>query len=189
MSMTRIRSRRRGVTLTEIMIAMAVAAGPMILALSLIRSNNAGARFNKERATARLVLVDLAELLMGETEQGLRDRLADGARLEELLQTRIAHMPEPARGPYEEAIKPIRKSLSGNLEDSTTPGLVKMNIRATTTDEKTIVLTVLFRPKARQYLAGNWGANNQNQGGEAAPDPAAGGGTPPPDAGGGGPTN
>jgi hypothetical protein len=68
----------RGLHLVEVMIAAALVAVPLLISVHLIHMNTLGARFNRDRATARLVLLDLAALLQGENVDDLRDTSAAG---------------------------------------------------------------------------------------------------------------
>ena len=96
--------RRRGVTMLEVVFAIAIVAGPAIYALSLIQSNTRSARFDAERAAGLLLLNDVAEMLKSESPAGLQAIAGAGgsSRLQEYAKKRIAVYPG---GPDE----PIRK--------------------------------------------------------------------------------
>src|SRR5436305_1786120 len=64
--------RRNGFRLMEALVAGAIAAGPMLFAIHLVQQNAAGARFSRGRAVERLILLDLAEILVAEPVAELR---------------------------------------------------------------------------------------------------------------------
>lgn len=143
---------RRGFSLAELMVALALAAGPLLVALHLIQSNVRAARFNKERATARLVLQDLTDLLLGETLQTLDSLAGDRAALEKALDERIAAMPESARTPCAEQARGLRGKLALALEPDLggdAPGLARLTLTAELERGQTLRLVRLFRPAAR----------------------------------------
>lgn len=145
---------RRGFSLAEILVALALAAGPLLLALHLIQTNVAGARFNKERATARLLLQDLTDVLLGETVDALRALSGAGksAELDAALDDRIAAMPADARAQYAEQARGLRGKLTLALEeelDGGAPGLARMTLTAALDRGTTVRLVRLFRPAAR----------------------------------------
>ena len=152
--------RRRGMNLTEIIMAIAIAAGPLLYSVQMISSNAKGARFNRERATARLILLDLATLLMGEPSDDLAQRLEPGSGddLNSLLEERILRLrpvSPVAEAGYREEAKPIGK-ITGSLTedfDPSLPGLARLTLTAPLSDDKNaVILHILFRPKARDYL-------------------------------------
>ena len=101
-----MRRTRKGFQLTEVLMAIAMAAGPMIGAIVLINQNVSGARFNVDQATARQALVDLTELLLGETMDSLRDTAKPGKnpKLNDLLKNRISRLPEAAQKQYTQQV-------------------------------------------------------------------------------------
>ena len=117
------------------MVGIALAAGPLVLALHLIHSNVHGARLLQDRATARLVLADMVELLAGESTSTLRELSGpDGARLlRERLAARVAHMPPPAREPFQAQLAPFDGTLSCGLDEDVggQPGLARLTVRVT----------------------------------------------------------
>lgn len=145
---------RRGFSVAEVLVALALAAGPLLVAINLIHSNVQSARFNKERATARMVLQDLVDLLMGEPVEGLRALAGAGARaeLDRAFDERIAALPDEARRQYGEQARKFHGQLQFTFEealDPEAPGLARMTLELRI-DRGTIVRLVrLFRPAAR----------------------------------------
>lgn len=145
---------RRGVSLMELLVAVALAAGPLLVALHLIQTNVQAARFNQERATARLVLQDMVDLLMGEPMDTLRGLSGPGkqAELDDTLDARVAVLPEEARKPYADQARAFRGRLMLALEEdlgAEAPGLARMTLTAGLDRGTTVRLVRLFRPAAR----------------------------------------
>ena len=150
-------ARRRGFHLTEVLIALAVATGPMLVAIHLIQSNARGARFNRDRAVSRMVLLDLASLLKGERPQNMRALLEPGqqSRLNDLLEKRMALMPTEARKIYREQARPVLGRIRGSLVDlgdAAAPGLSKLTLTADLSDRQKVDVEIFFRPAARERL-------------------------------------
>jgi hypothetical protein len=153
------RVRRRAQTLVEVMIALAIAAGPMLLAVHLIHSNVKGAHFNQERATARMALVDLIEILLGETNARLREisrpGSGSGKLLADLLVNRISKLPEKWGTQYRRQVSAFLGSLSCTLDEDVggQVGLARFTLRARLTNGAVIEVRRLFRPNARPGAA------------------------------------
>ena len=145
--------RRGGFQLAELLVALGLAAGPMLVALGLIHSNMHGARFNQDRGTARMVLVDMVELLLGETTPMLRELCGvDGEHLlANRLADRIAHMPPAARDAYRAQVAPFSDALRCTLEEDVEgqPGLARLTLQVTLGGGATVEVRRLFRPASR----------------------------------------
>lgn len=123
---------RRGFQLVEVTIALALAAGPLLFALNLVNANARGARELELRATARLVLVDLVELALGESAQTLREMARPGgeALLADRLARRTAHLPPAARAAYDAETAPFAGHLRVTLDEDVDgqPGLARLAV-------------------------------------------------------------
>lgn len=145
--------------MVELLLAVALAAGPLLVAIHLIQSNVQAARFNKERATARLVLQDLVDLLMGEPLETLQGLSGAGkqADLDRTLDERMAALPDEARKQYGEQARTFRGKMVLTLEEDLgpdAPGLARLTLAAGLDRGTTVRLVRLFRPAAR-VPAGN----------------------------------
>lgn len=144
---------RRGFNLMELLVALGLAAGPMLVAVHLVHTNVQGARFNQERATARLVLIDMMELLLGETNEQLKEISGPSstAQLRDRLDRRIGSLPEPARKPYREQVAPLMKGLSCKIEENVEGqrGLSRFTLRVVLSNSVPVEVKRLFRPNAR----------------------------------------
>lgn len=159
----------RATSLVEIMIAVALAAGPMLVAIELVRSNSQAARFNHDRATARMLLLDLVTLLEGESLAGLKQYMT-GDRLSDLLSKRIVLMPESAREPYFEQAHNILGRIRGRLDedvDPQRPGLARLSLTAGLSSGVTVQVISLFRPRASERLRVDVDSSCTAGGGEA----------------------
>jgi type II secretory pathway component PulJ len=143
---------RRGFQLAEIMVAVALAAGPVLLAVHLIHTNVSGARFNVDQATARQALVDLTELLLGETMESLRDVAQPGRadRLNDVLKARIGRLPDAAKVQYEAQLKGILNKFKCELEEDVggVKGLTRLTLSCQLS-RSVIKVARYFRPEAR----------------------------------------
>lgn len=63
---------RHGFQLLEILVALAVVAGPAIVAFQLVQANTRAARFDAERANAVLLMGDVLDLLASEDPAPLK---------------------------------------------------------------------------------------------------------------------
>jgi hypothetical protein len=145
--------RRSGFQLAELMVAIILATGPMLVALNLIHSNSRGAHYNQEQATARFILVDLSELLAGRTSNELKelDGLAGRSRLNQMVQNRIDQMPEAVREQYADAVAPLIGRFHMNMEENAggVPGLVQVTLAVNLGKDVTVTVPRFFRVDAR----------------------------------------
>lgn len=151
--------------------AVTLAAGPMLLAFELIRSNTRAAEFNLDRATARMVLLDLATLLDGQGLAAVQESLTP-ASLSRVLSERIALMPEAAREPYFEQARNVLGQIQGKLDpdiDSSKPGLARLELSARLPDGVVVQVSALIRPKARERVRVDVDPSCGTTGGAGAP--------------------
>ena len=146
--------KRGGFQLTEALVALAIATGPMLLAIHLVQQNAAGARFNHGRAVERLILLDLAEMLVGEPVQSLRSLSEQPADLSAGFERRLAAMPESVRERYRAEVAPYLGHLRVRFEEALDPaaeGLCRLTLELPVDDKPGLTVKVqrLFRPAAR----------------------------------------
>lgn len=145
---------RWGFSLVEIVVAVALAAGPLLLAFHLVQSNTRAAQFDHDRATARMILLDLATLVQGEGLEGARQRMV-GDKLSDLLSDRITRMPDAAREPYFEQARNVLGHIRGRLEqdvDPSKPGLARLVLSTELPGRANVQVVALFRPGAVERL-------------------------------------
>jgi hypothetical protein len=144
--------RRIGFSLAEVMVAVALAAGPVLLAVHLIHTNVTAARFNVDQATARQALVDLTELLLGEPIESLREVSKPEAQrqLDELFTKRLARLPEKAKKQYASQMKDFLGKFKCSLDENAgnVQGLVKLSL-SVQMSKSTVKVARYFRPDAR----------------------------------------
>lgn len=146
------RTLRRGFQLTELLVAIAIAAGPMLLAIHLVQSNAAGARFNHERAMARLILVDLSEILIGEPVEKLRTLDQAPGDVAQGFSERIAKLPDSVREKYRAEVTPYLPRIKCRVEenlDGEAPDLARLVVKMSLTGGVNVEIKRLFRPAAR----------------------------------------
>ena len=147
-------SRRQGFQLVEVLVALAIAAGPMFLAVHMIQQNSAGARFNHDRAMERLILLDLAEILSGEPVAKLATLPDHPEELAAGFTKRLALMPESVREGYRQEVAPYLGRIQARFTaevDPAVPGLSLLTLELPVEDKPGVTVTVtrLFRPAAR----------------------------------------
>ena len=144
--------RTWGFSLAEVMVAVALAAGPVLLAVHLIHTNVKGARFNVDQATARQALVDLTELLIGETMETLREVTDPAAksRLDEVFRERLKRLPDRARVQYQSQMKDFLGKFQCSLDENVggVTGLARLTLSVKLT-RTTVKVQRYFRPEAR----------------------------------------
>lgn len=146
---------RRGALLMEVLVALAIVAGPLLVAVNAIHASVVGARFNAERATARLALMDVLSLLMGAPVEALRQlgKSESAPWLDTLLQDRMSHLPDGAREQYEREVAPFRGRFGCTFEEGIAPrapGLARLTVSVKVGDQGVVSLVRLFRPEDRE---------------------------------------
>lgn len=147
---------RRGFTMIEVVVALAVLAVPALVIMSYVQSNVAGAHFNQERLGANLILVDLAGLLTGERVEKLREVAAgDTQALDLMIEGRIAGLPEAHRDRYRAQVQPLFGKMRFVFEEDSggIAGLSRLELKATLSHDAKVSLSWLLRPAGRVDLA------------------------------------
>jgi hypothetical protein len=145
--------RRRGFQLIEVALALALAGGPLLVTMQLVRSTVRQAASAKEQATARLMLMDFATLLAGEPVEVLRDLSGTGA-LQEMLRSRIGRMPTLWQPAFREQVQMLAGKLSCRLEENVegVRGLARLTLTSTLTDGHPVAVFRLLRSVPRSSL-------------------------------------
>lgn len=146
---------RKGALLVEVLIAVAIAAGSLLLTVNAIQSSVAGARFNADRTSARLALIDVTEILLGTPTDALRQmgRPGSEAWVDTALQERMSHLPAAARDQYQQEVTPFLGRFSFTFEenvDARAPGLARLTLSVRIGEQSTLTVVRLFRPEDRE---------------------------------------
>ena len=146
-------NRRKGFQLVEILLAVAIASGPLLVAFGLIQQSVTGARSNVDLASARQALGDLSELLLGETMDSLRE-IGQAGKLNDLLKSRIDRLPLAARQQYSAQVASLNESFRCSLEEDAgeVKGLARLTL-AVSTGKTSVKLSRYFRPESRMKPA------------------------------------
>jgi hypothetical protein len=150
---------RAGFQLTEVLVAVAIAAGPMLVAIHLVQKNAAGARFNHDRASARLVLLDVTEIMMGEPLDRLKAIAAQPGELARTFELRVANLPATVRDRFRNEVRPylgqIKMTIDENLSPET-PDLTRLTVVLPLGDraEGKVEIRRFFRPLAARRPRG-----------------------------------
>jgi hypothetical protein len=134
-----------------VLVAVVLASGPLLWSLALVHSGVRGAQFNVDRGTARQVLTDLSEILMGEPVESLSAiAAAGGARLDALVAGRVDRLPDRPRRLYRAQVAPLADRLSLDVEVGVAglPGLVRLSLSTRLGAGQQVTVTRLFRPLA-----------------------------------------
>jgi type II secretory pathway pseudopilin PulG len=123
---------RRGFQLMEIIVALALLAGPATLGFSLMQSNTREARRNGDRVAARFMMADVLEILAGESRESLNG-LVRSQDLGALLERRTAHVPEPSRTTFIERSRDYMAYLRLDME--TVEGVANLAVVSLTLQE------------------------------------------------------
>lgn len=148
---------RRGLGIAEVMLAVAVIASLLLVVFDLVRSSTERTRLGRDRATARMVLLDLVSLLQNRGPTELAPRLTPQG-LDDLLRVRQSLVPEPEAALYRQQVKELAGRLRGTLTseiDETSPGLVRVDLFADLPGPATVQVSALWRPAARVLLPAN----------------------------------
>jgi hypothetical protein len=144
---------RRGFQLTELMVALALAVGPILSAVQFTQSNLRGARFNQNQASSQLALMDAVELLLGETTSRLREvcNADSNEALLTMLNARIGCLPAELQQRYQAQVAPFLKSARCELVENLPGhnGLARLSLSIRVADRTVIQVRRLFRPAAR----------------------------------------
>ena len=148
---------RRGLGLAEIMLAVAIIASLLLVVFDLVRSSGERVRLGRERATARMVLLDLMAIVQNRGPDELRARLTPEG-LNDLLAVRLTLVPDPEKAAYQDQVRELTGHLRGILTDeidATSPGLVRVDLIADIPGRDPVQIAALYRPSARVLLPAN----------------------------------
>ena len=122
--------KRRGFHLTEVLIALVLAAGPLLVMFQLVQSNSRASRHLLDHATARHLLIELSDLLMAQPREELKATAAGTGALNRFVEMRLSAMPVELREPYLEQLKPFGGALACELTEDVSgmPGLARLKL-------------------------------------------------------------
>lgn len=145
---------RAGFQLMEVLVAIAIAAGPLLLAFHLVQQNAAGARFNHGRAVERLILADLAEILVAQPLASLRTIADHPEMVTTGFTRRLEAMPASVREGYSAEVTPYLGRIAARFEEELDPAAadlcrLTLELRVDERTGLTVRVTRLFRPAAR----------------------------------------
>jgi hypothetical protein len=146
--------RRQGVALVEVLLALALIAGPLLLVVSLTHSSARGSRRTTEQAEARLLALDLAELALSQHVEELRAWAGETSRLRRTgadarSQDALAasgpngRLPLPA-GPFAGRVRVAIDEDAGGV-----PDFVRLTVTIPLASGDPVVVVRHFRPGAR----------------------------------------
>jgi hypothetical protein len=122
---------RRGITLLEVCLAIAIVAIPAVYGLSLIQQNTRNARLDAERARAQALLSDVLELVASEGPQGASSYTgqAGEGKLRALAEKRVLFEPESPGDPGHRAELALARRMTGQVESAgDVPGYVRITL-------------------------------------------------------------
>ena len=144
-------STRRGFQIVELVIALVVVAGALLVIMTLADTNLRNARRMQDRAAARLMLLDLSDLLFGETAERLREMSGASSLLLKVLEDRIGRLPDTVRQQYRTQIAPLMPGLSCELVENEggAAGIARLTVSVDLPGAHRVEVNRLFRPAAR----------------------------------------
>lgn len=143
---------RRGISLIEVVVALAVLGLPFLVILTMIQSCMLGARHDQDRTTSRMVLADLTGLLNGESVEKLRELGAgDTTGLDLMLEGRIAGLPPGLRDRFRSQVKDLFGAMRLTVEEDFggIHGMMRLTLTARLSRNATATLSWYLRPAAR----------------------------------------
>ena len=92
------RSNTRGFSLIEVLVALAIITGPLMVAVSSLNASSRSARFNANHLGIEMLVTDLADELCTATATRLADLSGEEGRtlLGELMDRRVAAIVDPS---------------------------------------------------------------------------------------------
>jgi prepilin-type N-terminal cleavage/methylation domain-containing protein len=159
--------KRRGFTLVEVILAVALTAGPIVVVVSCVQSNIARAHKAQDLALSRLALGNLMDILSSVSLEDLKDMCTDSgkAQLEKLLAESLPGWGPGNRKP--ESVKSTKKdSLVATLTDSIPDhkGLVKVALSIQTPGGAEVSLQRFMRPLTRDQIGKLFGKTGKSPG-------------------------
>jgi hypothetical protein len=143
---------RRAFGIAEFMVAFFLIGGPLLIVVHLTQSTTHGSHLVQERTSARLCLVDVIELLMGETPDRLREMAGEDGRerFATILADRIERLPPHLREQYGRQVAPLRGQMSCRFEEGTgeLPELARLAVHVVLQNGSEVSVSRLFRPAA-----------------------------------------
>jgi prepilin-type N-terminal cleavage/methylation domain-containing protein len=137
---------RQGFGLVEVLVALALVAGPLMIAATAVRSNGHHLTLLEERVTARLLLFDLMDLLSMRDMVGLRQAAANVAWVEDFLKARLQRLPASYAPVYAARIRELTRRLSLTVvEGSGLPELVRVTLSVTLANGTVVTVHRLAR--------------------------------------------
>jgi hypothetical protein len=100
--------KRHGFQLVEVLVALALVAGPLLIAATAVRSNGNHLALLEERVTARLLLFDLMDLLAMRDVAGLREA-TKMEWVEEFVRARLKRLPASYSAGYDTRVRELAK--------------------------------------------------------------------------------
>jgi hypothetical protein len=143
---------RNGVHMVEICVGFGLVGGVLLIIMTLMHHNSRATRRSVAHTTARLVLADLAELLMGETMEELVQIEEGGPeQLDRMINGRIAAMPEAAQRLFRTEISPFLGRFSLQVEPSCVDAeqLARITLKVKLDGKDSVGMVRLFRPDSR----------------------------------------
>jgi len=136
------------------MVAVVIAAGPLLIAVSLVNQNASGAHISEDRIMARFVLTDLLNVLLGADLARLRQIRDDDRELARMIESRIETLPVFVKKAYQDRVLPYARGARLSLDEDLgvdVLGLARLSlsIQLQTGPSGTIRVSQLFRPAAR----------------------------------------
>ena len=155
---------RQGFHLVEVLMALVLAAGPLLVSFQLIRSNCRGAHQVIDHATARHLLIDLSELLMSQSLDDIRLASASPRGLDGFVRKRLEAMPEELRHPYLEQLKPFGGGLTCEIAEDAggIQGLLRLRLSLLLSGGTAVSISRHFRPDSRDAKSGPAGEEAQS---------------------------
>jgi type II secretory pathway pseudopilin PulG len=144
-----MRRMRRGSSLVEVLVALALIVVCFASSGALIGSSSRAARQQSDTLTARALLADLMEVLLEEPPARLRE-LDQGGRapvLAEALARLAAGMPEHGARAFGAQIAALRLELAGRFAEDPATGLARLALVLKIEDRRELELRAVFRPR------------------------------------------
>ena len=137
--------------MVELVIALAVVAGALLAMMTLADSNLRNTHRMQDRTSARLVLLDLSDLLFGETTERLREISGSGPLLSKVLEDRISRLPETVRQQYRMQVAPLMAGLKCELSEDAggLSGFSRLTVAVELPGAQRVEVSRLFRPGSR----------------------------------------
>jgi hypothetical protein len=148
--------RRGGFQLMEILVALGLAAGPLLFIVHLVQSSAATVHALKDLTTAQFVLIDLLNVFAGDSIEDLRELTSPGKadRLNQLVENRISRMPVFLRSRYRDEIRSLVGTFDCRLDEDVDgqKGLVRLTVSLARATGEPVTVFRLLRPASAAAL-------------------------------------